>query len=293
MKTIRIGSRDSVLAVIQSETVKDYLTDMGMDARLVTMKTTGDRILNKTLDKIGGKGLFVKELDQAILDGRSDMSVHSLKDMPMEIPESLPIVAYSVREDPRDVLVLPKGCEDIDLSRPIGTSSFRRRIQIQELYPHARVESVRGNVLTRLKKLDEGMYGALVLAASGMIRLGLEERIAKYFSVEEMLPAAGQGIMAVQGSAGQDYSYMNGYNDGNSEAEAKAERAFVRWLNGGCSSPIAAFAHCTGESISVEGLYYDDKSGLWHKDKMSGPRAEAEKIGIKLAIRMKSRYEKV
>lgn len=293
MKTIRIGSRDSLLAVIQSDTVKDYLTENGIDAQLVTMKTTGDKILDKTLDKIGGKGLFVKELDQAILDGRSDMSVHSLKDMPMEISEKLPIIAYSVREDPRDVLVLPEGDKDIDFSKPIGTSSFRRKIQIRELYPQARVESVRGNVITRLKKLDDGLYSALVLAASGMIRLGLEDRITRYFSVEEMLPAAGQGIMAVQGSADQDYSYMHGYNDEDSETEAEAERAFVRWLDGGCSSPIAAFAQCKGESISIEGLYYDDKSGLWHKDRMSGSRAEAEKIGIKLAMKMKSRYEKV
>ena len=177
MKPVRIGTRESILAVIQSEMVGDYLEKNGIGHELVKMKTTGDKILNKTLDKIGGKGLFVKELDQALLDGRSDISVHSLKDMPMEVPEELPIIAFSDREDPRDALVLPEGASEIDFSKPIGSSSFRRRIQIEKLYPEARVESVRGNVQTRLRKLDEGQYGALVLAAAGLKRLGLEDRI--------------------------------------------------------------------------------------------------------------------
>jgi hypothetical protein len=173
LKTVRIGSRESKLAVIQSNTVVDYLRSRGIPAELVTMKTTGDKILNKTLDKIGGKGLFVKELDQALMDGRSDLSVHSLKDMPMEVPESLPIVGFSRREDPRDVLVLPPGVTEIDFSKPIGSSSFRRRIQIEKLFPEARVESVRGNVQTRLRKLDEGQYGAIVLAAAVVLIAGL------------------------------------------------------------------------------------------------------------------------
>ena len=177
MKSVRIGTRESKLAVIQSRIVGDYLTSLGIKYELVKMKTTGDKILDKTLDKIGGKGLFVKELDHALLEGRSDISVHSLKDMPMELPEELPIIAFSEREDPRDVLVLPEGATEIDFSKPIGSSSFRRRIQIEKLYPQAKVESVRGNVQTRLKKLDEGQYGALVLAAAGLIRLGLEDRI--------------------------------------------------------------------------------------------------------------------
>jgi len=193
MKPVRIGTRESILAVIQSEMVGQYLTEKGIEYELVTMKTTGDKILNKTLDKIGGKGLFVKELDHALIEERSDISVHSLKDLPMEVPEELPVIAFSKREDPRDVLVLPEGAEEIDFSKPIGSSSFRRRIQIEKLYPQARVESVRGNVQTRLRKLDEGQYGALVLAAAGLIRLGLEDRIYKYFEPSEILPAAGQG----------------------------------------------------------------------------------------------------
>ena len=291
MKTIRIGTRESKLAVIQSEIVAEYLTSIGRDYELVKMKTTGDKILNKTLEKIGGKGLFVKELDHALLDGRSDISVHSLKDMPMELPEELPIIAFSEREDPRDVLVLPEDATEIDFSKPIGSSSFRRRIQIEKLYPQARVESVRGNVQTRLKKLDEGQYGALVLAAAGLIRLGLEDRIHKYFEPSEILPAAGQGVLAVQGRKDEDYSWAFGFNDVNTEREVRAERAFVKWLDGGCTSPIAAFAVCGEDQMTIEGLYYDESSGKWHRESMSGSPYMAEELGIELAKTMKGRYE--
>ena len=178
-KQLIIGSRDSLLAVRQSGIVLDYLrmAHPEMCCQLLTMKTTGDRILEKRLDEIGGKGLFVKELDIALRDGRSDLSVHSLKDMPAEIPEDLPVIGFSGREDPRDVLVLPEGISDIsqaDLTKPVGTSSRRRTLQAQELFPRARFESVRGNVQTRLRKLDEGQYCALILAAAGLRRLGLD-----------------------------------------------------------------------------------------------------------------------
>ena len=193
MKTIRIGSRESRLAVIQSEMVMEYLKKECQDREisLLTMKTTGDKILDRTLDKIGGKGLFVKELDKALLEKKSDLSVHSLKDVPMEVPEELPLVAFSKREDPRDVLVLPRGSREIDFTKPIGCSSLRRILQLKELYPQAEFKSVRGNVQTRLNKLDSGEYSALILAAAGLKRLGLEERISRYFEPEEMIPAAG------------------------------------------------------------------------------------------------------
>ncbi len=203
-KRIYIGSRESRLAVVQSEQVMAWIKahHPEMDVRLLTMKTTGDRILDRRLDKIGGKGLFVKELDKALMEGRSDLSVHSLKDMPMEIPGELPIVAFSAREDPRDVLVLPEGAKELDLSKPIGCSSLRRMLQLKELYPEATFANIRGNVLTRLEKVDSGEYAATVLAAAGLTRLGLLHRASRYFTVEEMLPAAGQGILAVQGREG-------------------------------------------------------------------------------------------
>ena len=172
-----LDSRDSALAVVQSRLVMDALqaAHPDLELELVTMKTTGDKILDRTLDKVGGKGLFVKELDVALREGRVDLTVHSCKDLPMEVPEDLPLAAFPRREDPRDALVLPRDTAELDFSKPIGCASLRRRIQLLKLFPQARVEPVRGNVLTRLDKLDSGQYGALVLAAAGLKRLGLEE----------------------------------------------------------------------------------------------------------------------
>ncbi|MDD7651777.1 MAG: hydroxymethylbilane synthase, partial [Firmicutes bacterium] len=197
---LRVGSRDSRLAVIQAELVMGAIREKHpeLSLELVTMKTTGDRILDRTLDQIGGKGLFVRELDLALAEGRVDLTVHSCKDLPMEENPDLPLMAFSRREDPRDVLVLPAGVRELDFSRPIGCSSRRRTVQLQALWPQAQVAPVRGNVQTRLRKLDEGQFSALILAGAGLRRLGLTERISRYFTVEEMLPAAGQGILAVQ-----------------------------------------------------------------------------------------------
>ena len=210
---IRIGSRESKLAVIQSEIVQRHLQEKYPEGEitLITMKTTGDKILDRTLDKIGGKGLFVKELDLALMEKRTDLSVHSLKDMPMKVPEELPILAFSRREDPRDVLVLPKGKTEIDFSKPIGCSSMRRILQFQKLYPQAVFKPIRGNVQTRLRKLDDGEYSATLLAAAGLKRLGLENRISRYFEPEEMIPAAGQGVLAVHGRKYTDVSCMEGF----------------------------------------------------------------------------------
>ena len=199
MKPIRVGSRESRLAVVQAQEV---ITRLGVPCELVTMKTTGDRILDRTLDQVGGKGLFVRELDRALAAGGIDLAVHSLKDLPMEQPDGLPVVAYLPREDARDALVLPAGAAAPDPAKPIGCASARRRVQLERLFPGLRVEPVRGNVLTRLARLDAGEYGALVLAAAGLRRLGLEARISRLFSPEELLPAAGQGILAVQARAG-------------------------------------------------------------------------------------------
>ena len=178
-----IGSRESALAVVQSRMVLGYLQEHcpELEVELLTMKTTGDKILDRRLDQIGGKGLFVKELDKALMDRRSDLSVHSMKDLPMEVAEDLPLVGCSRREDPRDVLVLPEGAKEMDFSKPIGTSSLRRSLQLRELFPEARFESIRGNLQTRLRKLDEGQFGAIVLAAAGVKRMGLEHRISGIF----------------------------------------------------------------------------------------------------------------
>lgn len=290
MKTIKIGTRESRLAVIQAEMVADYIREncTDIEPELVTMKTTGDKILNKTLDKIGGKGLFVKELDAALLDGRSNISVHSLKDMPMEVPKELPLLGFSKREDPCDVLVLPKGKTELDKTLSLGCSSARRILQLKKLFPDMEVKSIRGNVLTRLEKLDRGEYSALILAAAGLKRLGLEERISRYFSTDEMIPAAGQGILAVQGRQGEDYSYLESFFDEESTCCALAERSFVRTLNGGCSSPIAAYAVVHNGILKLTGLYAAEGSTSYVTGQIEGNPTEAETLGKNLAEQLKN-----
>ena len=286
---IRVGSRESALAVIQSQMVMDAIRQAVPDAvlELVTMKTTGDRILDKTLDQIGGKGLFVRELDQALRDGRVDFTVHSLKDMPMEVPEDLPLAAFSRREDPRDVLVLPEGVSQMDPSKPIGWSSRRRQLQLKALYPEMEIKPVRGNVQTRLKKLQDGEFSALVLAAAGLKRLGLEHRISRYFSVEELLPAAGQGILAVQARKGTDTVCLAEVQDADAACCALAERAFVRALDGGCSSPVAAYAQVEGERLTLTGLYVSADEAVVRRGVKIGEKSQAQTLGIALAETLK------
>ena len=287
MKPIRIGSRDSRLAVIQSnlviEAIRTHHPELAVE--LVTMKTTGDKILDRTLDKVGGKGLFVKELDLALLEGRTDLSVHSAKDLPMEVDSRLPLLGYSRREDPRDVLVLPLGVTELDPTKPIGTSSPRRVAQLARLFPGIELKSVRGNLQTRLRKLDEGEYSALVLAAAGLKRLGLEDRISRHFTPDEMIPAAGQGILALQGRAGEDYSYLQDYLDRDAQVCIEVERAFVTALNGGCSSPIAAYATLEGDAITLRGLY-QTPSGVLRTDTATGPACKGKELATSLAARL-------
>ena len=286
---LRIGSRESRLAVIQSRMVMEAIAkaEPAAELELVTMKTTGDKILDKTLDKIGGKGLFVRELDQALREERVDFTVHSLKDMPMEVPEDLPLAAFSSREDPRDVLVLPEGTTEIDRSKPIGCSSRRRQLQLKKLFPDMAIEPVRGNVQTRLAKLEAGQFSALVLAAAGLKRLGLEERISRYFSVEEVLPAAGQGILAVQTRKGMDTDCLRLVQDKESACCARAERAFVRALNGGCSSPVAAHAVVERTLLTLTGFYVSADERIQRKGSIRGSAADAEILGKTLARQLK------
>lgn len=291
-RKIRIGSRKSRLAVIQTELVMDAIreTHPEIELELITMETTGDRRLDVTLDKIGGKGLFVKELDRALLEGRIDLAVHSLKDMPMEESSKIPILGYTKREDVRDVLVLPEGGKSWEGRGVIGCSSFRRRIQGERLFPQAEFRSIRGNVLTRLEKLDRGEYDALILAAAGLKRLGLEHRICRYFSAEEILPAAGQGILAVQGRAGEDYGFLETLAKEGAGAEALAERAFVRYLDGGCSSPVAAYARVEKGRLYLRGLYYIEEKGFYTLGSREGRSEDAEEIGVLLAEEMERKY---
>jgi len=284
MSRIVVGSRESRLAVVQSMTVVDFLRSKhpGIDVELLTMKTTGDKILDSTLDKVGGKGLFVKELDIALREHRADVTVHSLKDMPMEVPQDLPILCCSRREDPRDALVLRAGV-GMGPKLVIGSSSLRRAIQLKALFPDWEIRPVRGNLQTRLRKLDEGQFDALVLAAAGLKRMGLEDRVSRYFDVDEIIPAAGQGIMAVQGRADFDRSLLDGYADADAWCAATAERAFARELDGGCTSPVCAHAVPDGNIIHLIGLYWEESDGSWRKGSVRGLRKQAEQLGIELA----------
>lgn len=289
MKVV-IGSRDSKLAVVQSQMVIAFLREAhpGMDVSLATFKTTGDKILDRRLDEVGGKGLFVKELDAALRAEQCDYTVHSCKDLPMEVPDDLPLVCFSAREDPRDVLVFPQGASEPDWSKPIGTSSRRREIQLRALFPHATFESVRGNLQTRLRKLDEGGYGALVLAAAGLKRMGLEGRIGRYLAVDEVIPSAGQGVLAVQGRADAQPALFEGFADGQVAVAVAAERAFVARLDGGCSSPIAAHATVEGGVFNLRGLYYDEETQQARRGSVSGLVEDALTRACDLADRLRA-----
>ncbi len=285
---IKIGSRESQLAVRQAEIIRDQIMsfDPGITVEIITMKTTGDKILDKSLEKIGGKGLFVKELDRALMDGRIDIAVHSLKDMPMEENPDLPILAYGRREDPRDVILYRPGLEELPEQAVIGTSSRRRMIQMEKLYPGCTFRGIRGNVQTRMRKLEVEGYDATLLAAAGLNRLGMEHVISRYFSVDEMIPAAGQGILAVQGRKGEQYGWTDKIDIPQSRAAAIAERQFIRVTGGDCTSPCAAHAQVSGNELKLTGLYYNEDTEEYSVDVIVTDTAKAGQAGETLAERM-------
>lgn len=286
-KIVRIGTRESKLAVVQAELVASAIKKHHpeIEISLVKIKTTGDRILNKTLDQIGGKGLFIKELDEALRRGDVDICVHSYKDMPAEDTPELPVVAVSPREDPRDVLILPQKSESIDPAKTVGCSSKRRQIQFRKIYPNQPVAPVRGNVLTRLDKLDSGEYSALVLAAAGIKRLDLWGRVSRTFDFDEILPAGCQGVMAVQGRQGEDYSYLSEYNNRDAWDTSTAERAFIRRLGCGCGAPVGVFGEIIGGRLRLRGMIASDVNNICY-DEATGDRENAAELGTRLAEKM-------
>lgn len=293
-KKIRVGSRESRLAVAQTEEILEEVRAFHpeLEFELVTMKTTGDKILDRNLDQIGGKGLFVKELDKALLEGRVDLTIHSLKDLPMEESEELPIIGYSKRKDPRDIMILREKEMRAEEISVIGTSSKRRKVQLQRLYAQAEFRGIRGNVQTRLKKLSEEGYDATILAMAGLSRLGMEHLADRIFSVDELIPAAGQGILVLQGRKGENYAFLEEVCDRDSKYAALAERAFVRKLDGGCSSPVAAYAEIKEKRILLRGLYYDEAEGDYIVGKKEGSIDEAQELGLSLAEELKESYAK-
>ena len=289
MKQIRIGTRESALAMAQTQLISAQIqaAEPHCSIELVPMKTEGDRILHRTLEEIGGKGLFVKELDVALLEGKIDLAVHSLKDLPMDLTSGLTIAAYSARGDARDVLVLPAGTAGFSGQGCVGSSSARRRMQVQQLFPATAVRPVRGNVLTRLQKLDAGEYDALILAHAGLSRLGLSQRISRVFSPEEMVPAAGQGILAVVGRSGEAYDFLDKVEHPASRACAIAERAFVRGLDGGCTEPIGAYGEVQGQELKLLGFYSDGERSV--SGSLVGSIHQAQQCGERLAKELRGR----
>lgn len=291
-KTIRIGSRESRLAQVQAELIRAQIQAKHPEIRteIITMKTSGDKILNQSLSTIGGKGLFVKELEKALLDGRIDISVHSLKDVPMVENEELPILAYGKREDPRDVLIFKPGRHTFPEEGILGTSSQRRKLQMLNIYPNCRFRVIRGNVQTRLRKLQEEEYDGTILALAGLKRLGMESVIGRIFETDEMIPAAGQGILAIQGRRGEDYSWLDGIDDSVSRIAVQAERTFVRVLDGDCTSPTAAHAVIRGTDIKLTGLYEHPVTKEIRTGEIIGNCTEAQKLGEELANRLMKTY---
>lgn len=291
-RVIRFGSRKSALAVAQTRILMDAVAAAHpeLEVELVTMTTTGDvnmKPFSEASDKFGIKGLFTQELEEALKSGEIDVAVHSLKDVPMYANEELPIVAYSARGDARDALVLPDGVKEIDENLPLGCSSARRRIQLAKLFPGMRVEPVRGNVNTRLRKLDEGQFSALVLAAVGLQRVGLGERISRYFTADEMIPAPGQGILACQGRAGESYEYLDAVRCEAAACCARAERGFSAELGGGCTAPVGAYAEIIDGELTLHGFYADEAEGIYREGRACGRPEDAEELARGLARRLR------
>lgn len=291
-RVIRFGSRKSALAVAQTRILMDAVAAAHpeLEVELVTMTTTGDvnmKPFSEASDKFGIKGLFTQELEEALKSGEIDVAVHSLKDVPMYANEELPIVAYSARGDARDALVLPEGAGEMDENLPLGCSSARRRIQLAKLFPKLRVEPVRGNVNTRLRKLDEGQFSALVLAAAGLIRIGLDGRITRYFSTDEIIPAPGQGIMACQGRAGESYDYLDAVRCEAAACCARAERGFSAELGGGCTAPVGAYAEIIDGELTLHGFYADEAEGIYREGRACGRPENAEELARGLARRLR------
>ena len=291
-----IGSRGSKLALWQAEQAKAWLLELHpeIDIRVEIIKTTGD-VKTDPLSVIGGKGVFTKELEDALLDGRIDLAVHSLKDLPTILPDGLAISAICKREDPRDALVVRDELKaragsivNLPEQAVIGTSSQRRVAQLKSLRSDVVVKDVRGNVDTRLRKLDEGQYDALILASAGLRRLELQDRINAAISMEEMVPAVGQGAIAIETRADDEFTLAmtSGLDHRETRLACLAERAFLRSLGGGCQFPIAAHAIIEDQEMNLVGLVAMPDGSKILRDQLSGPRDNAEEIGSSLAARL-------
>src|SRR5262245_61792719 len=278
-----IASRGSQLALWQARWVATQLTAAGHECGIEIIKTTGDQITGIALSKIGSKGLFTKEIEEALLNGRADIAVHSLKDLPTDLPDGLVLAAIPEREDPRDAIA-GRRLMDLPQGARVGTSSLRRSAQLRKLRPDLVVESMRGNVDTRLRKLDEGQYDAVVLAAAGLKRLGLEHRISEILPPEEMCSAVGQGALAVETrAAGAGFEACRKLDHGDTRAAVGAERSMLAVLGGGCKVPIGALASIEKGRLRMTGVVASPDGAELIRAHAEGTPADAEEIGRRLA----------
>ena len=290
-KKIAVGSRASKLALIQTESVVERLRslDSGADISVLKITTQGDRSLNMKLDQVEGTGFFVKELEEALLAHRIDLAVHSLKDVPSELPEGLILAAVPERADPRDVLVSKKQrLAELPRGAKVGTGSLRRSLQLLAMRPDLVPTSIRGNVDTRIGKVDSGDYDALVTAAAALMRLGLRERIAEYFNTESFLPAVGQGALVIESRKDDKEltELLAKINDLPSWQSVSAERAFLLTLGGGCQAPIAALASVDDGVLRIDGLVASVRQKKVLRDQEVGTAADAVEIGESLARKL-------
>lgn len=293
-KKLIIASRESALAMWQANHIQARLRALypDCDVQILGMTTTGDQILDKPLANIGGKGLFIKELENALYDGRADLAVHSMKDVPMNMPEGFALVATGERENPHDAFVSNdyKSLEDLPEGSIVGTSSLRRQSQIQARFPHLKIESLRGNVQTRLRKLDEGQYAAIILAAAGLIRLELGDRISSFISANDSIPAVGQGALGIEIKADRQdlVEVLAPLNHTDTEQCVEAERGFSRALAGSCTVPLGAHATKQDGTISITGFVASVDGTQMLRETMTGDANNAEPIGQALAAKLVS-----
>jgi hydroxymethylbilane synthase len=288
-REIRIATRKSALALWQAEYVKARLEQAhpGLSVVLVPMVSRGDKLLDSPLSKIGGKGLFVKELETALLENQADIAVHSMKDVPMDFPEGLGLFCICEREDPRDAFVSNTytSLEQLPPGSIVGTSSLRRQAQLLARRPALKIHFLRGNVNTRLAKLDAGEYDAIILAAAGLIRLGFEDRITSAISIDDSLPAGGQGAVGIECRSGDAdiHELLKPLHHQETALRVRAERAMNKHLNGGCQVPIACYAILQGEQIWLRGLVGDPAGSLLLNADAYGPQTEPEALGVQVA----------
>jgi len=293
--TLVLGTRASKLALQQSEWFQAQIQAIAPDitVTLTRIQTSGDKIVDVPLAKIGGKGLFVKEIEEALLSGDIDFAVHSMKDVPTQLPDGLEILCVPPREDSRDALISRTGCrfQELPVGARVGSSSLRRQSQFLHARPDLRIEMLRGNLDTRLKKLKEGQFDAIILAAAGLRRLGWTEEITEYLDPQLCLPAIGQGALGIEGRSNDQFvrSILSRLTHPPTQVAVTAERALLHRLEGGCQVPIAAYATLTNDQVHLEGLVASVDGKTVIRDAVQGTRAEAQVLGTRLAERLLAR----